>query len=69
MFVDYSDLNEAYLKDTFPLLWVDQSVDATIGHDQLSFIDAYSGYNHIPTFSPYLANTTFITSDRNVLLQ
>ena len=60
MYVDYSNLNHAFLKDTFPLPQIDQIIDATIRHDQLSFLDAYSGYNQIPMFPPDSANTTFI---------
>ncbi|KAK0584983.1 hypothetical protein LWI29_021679 [Acer saccharum] len=47
MCVDFTDLNKACLKDSFPLPRIDQLVDATAGHELLSFMDAYSGYNHI----------------------
>lgn len=43
--IDFTNLNKAYLKDSFPLPRIDQLVDATIGHELLSFMDAYSGYN------------------------
>ena len=59
--VDYSYLNDAYPKDTFPLLRIDEIVDAIAGHKLLSFLYAYSGYNQIPMFPPDSANTTFIT--------
>ena len=42
--VDYTDLNEACLKDSFPLPRIDQIMDATAGHGILSFLDAFSGY-------------------------
>ena len=45
--VDFTDLNKAYPKDSFPLLRIDQLVDTTSGHALLSFMDAYSGYNQI----------------------
>ena len=45
MCVDYSDLNDACSKDTFPLPHKDQIVDVAVGHELLSFLDAYSGYN------------------------
>ena len=38
--VDYTDLNEACPKDSFPLPCIDQIVDATVGHGILSFLDA-----------------------------
>ena len=59
--VDYSNLNDACLKDTFPLPRINQIVDATAGHQLLFFLDAYSSYNQIPMYPPDLANTTFIT--------
>ncbi|KAM6577956.1 hypothetical protein CsatB_029793 [Cannabis sativa] len=43
--IDFSDLNKACPKDCFPLPKIDQLVDATAGHELMSFIDAYSGYN------------------------
>ena len=43
--MDYSDLNDACTKDMFPFPWIDQIVDAIGGHNLLSFLDAYSGYN------------------------
>ena len=50
--VNYSNLNDACLKDMFPLPHIDQIVDATARHELLSFLDAYSGYNQIPMFPP-----------------
>ncbi|XP_052299748.1 uncharacterized protein LOC127903121 [Citrus sinensis] len=45
MCVDFTDLNKSCPKDSFPLPRVDQLVDATAGHEMLSFMDAFSGYN------------------------
>ena len=45
--IDYTDLNKACLKDSFPLPRIDQLVDATAGHKLLSFMDADSSYNYI----------------------
>ena len=39
--VDFTDLNKAYPKDSFPMPWIDQLVDATVGHPQMSFLDAF----------------------------
>ncbi|PKU85753.1 RNA-directed DNA polymerase [Dendrobium catenatum] len=47
MCIDYTDLNKACPKDSFPLPRIDQLVDTTSGHQMLSFMDAYSGYNQI----------------------
>lgn len=43
MCVDFIDLNQACLKDRFPLPRIDQLVDAMAGHELLSFMDAFSG--------------------------
>ena len=47
MYVDFTDLNKAYLKDNYPLPQVDVLVDSTAQHQLLSFMDAFSGYNQI----------------------
>lgn len=47
MCVDFTDLNKACPKDSFPLPKIDLIVDLTSRHKMLSFIDAYSGYNQI----------------------
>ena len=60
--VDFTDLNMACPKDSFPLPRIDQLVDATAGHALLSFMDAYSGYNQIPMYEPDQEHTSFITN-------
>jgi len=47
MCIDFTDLNEACPKDSYPLPKIDKSVDTTAGH-MLSFMDAFSGYHKIP---------------------
>ncbi|XP_024028425.1 uncharacterized protein LOC112093706 [Morus notabilis] len=59
--VDFSDLNKACPKDGFPLPRIDQMVDATAGHEMLSLMDAYSGYNQIPMHLTDEEHTSFIT--------
>ncbi|XP_034198943.1 uncharacterized protein LOC117614289 [Prunus dulcis] len=58
---DYTDLNKACPKDSFPLPRIDQLVDATAGQELLSFMDAYSGYNQIFMHPPDSEHTAFIT--------
>ena len=43
--IDFTSLNQACHKDSFPLSRIDQLVDATASHELPSFIDTYSGYN------------------------
>ena len=62
MFVDLTDLNNACLKDSFPLPRIDQLVDLTAGHKLLTFMDAFSGYNQIQMAEEDQEKTTFITS-------
>lgn len=50
--VDFTDLNEACSKDSFPLPKINQLVDSAAGHEMMSFLDAYSGYHQIPLFRP-----------------
>jgi len=45
--VDFRDLNDACPKDDFPLPVTELVIDATIGHEALSFIDCTAGYNQI----------------------
>ena len=39
--VDFTDLNRAFSKDPFPMLKVDQLVNATYGHPRMSFLDTF----------------------------
>ena len=62
MCVDFTDLNKAYPKDSFPLPQIDQLVDLTAGHKLLTFMDAFSGYNQIMMDNVDQEKTSFITS-------
>ena len=62
--VDYTNLNDACPKDSFSLPRIDQIVDATVGHEMLSFIDTFFRYHKIPMFHPYEENTAFVTPHR-----
>jgi hypothetical protein len=48
-------------EDCFPLPRIDQLVDATVGHETMSFMDAYSGYNQISMHPPDQEHTSFVT--------
>uniref|UniRef100_A0A2N9EEI4 Uncharacterized protein n=1 Tax=Fagus sylvatica TaxID=28930 RepID=A0A2N9EEI4_FAGSY len=62
MCVDFTDLNKACPKDSFPLPRIDQLVDSTAGHKLLTFMDAFSGYNQIVLDESDQEKTSFITS-------
>ena len=62
MCVDFTDLNKACPKDSFPLPRIDQLVDSTVGHKLLTFMDAFSGYNQIRMAKEDQEKTAFITS-------
>jgi hypothetical protein len=62
MCVDFTDLNKACPKDSFPLPRIDQLVDSTAGHKMLTFMDAFSGYNQIVMDEIDQEKTSFITS-------
>ena len=59
--VDYTDLNDACSKDSFPLPRIDQIVDASAGNGMLSFLDAFSGYHQIPIYPLDAEKKSFIT--------
>lgn len=44
MCVDFTDLNKAFPKDSFPLLKIDQLADSMIGHGLMSFIEVLTIY-------------------------
>ena len=62
MCVDFTDLNKACPKDSFPLPRIDQLVDSTTRHKLLSFMDAFSGYNQILMDEDDQEKTSLITS-------
>ena len=59
--IDFTDVNRACPKDSFPLPRIDLIVDATTGHELLSFMDAFSGYNHIIMDPNDQEKTSFLT--------
>ena len=62
MCVDFTDLNKAYPKDSFPLPRIDQLMDSIAGHKLLSFMDAFSDYSQIMMDEDDQEKTAFITS-------
>ena len=61
MRADYTGLNKACPKDSFPLPCIDQIVNSTSGCETLCFLDAYSRYHQIMTKESNQLTTSFIT--------
>ena len=62
MCVDFTDLNRACPKDSYPLPRIDTLVDSTARHELLSFMDVFSGYNQIKMKEEDQEKTSFVTS-------
>jgi hypothetical protein len=61
MCLDFTNLNRACPKDSFPLPRMDVLIDSTSGHELLSCMDAFSGYNQIHMSELDKEKTSFIT--------
>ena len=59
--IDFTDVNRACPKDSFPLPRIDLIVDATTDHELLSFMDAFSCYNQISIDPDDQEKTSFVT--------
>ena len=62
MCVDFTNLNRACPKDSYPFPRIDTLVDSTARHELLSFMDAFSGYNQIKMKEEDQEKTSFVTS-------
>ena len=60
LYIDFTDINRACPKDRFPLPRIDLIVDATAGHELLSFMDAFAGYNQISMDPDDQEKTSFV---------
>ena len=63
MCVDFTDLNKACPKDSYPLPRIDKLVDETSGYELLSFMDAFAGYHQIMMHPKDEEKTAFITEN------
>ena len=59
--MDFTDLNKAYPKDSYPFPLIDTLVDLTARHQLLSFMDAFSSYNQIIMEETDQEKTSFVT--------
>ena len=65
MCVDFTDLNKACPKDSYPLSSIDVLVDSASGCKMLSFLDAFSRYNQIKMHPRDESKTAFMTETCN----
>ena len=61
MCVDFTNLNKACPKDSYPLPSIDALVDSASGCKMLSFLVAFSGYNQIKMHPRDESKTKFMT--------
>ena len=61
LYIDFTNVNRACPKDSFPLPRIDLVVDATVCHELLGFMDAFYGYNQISMDPDDQENTSFVT--------
>ena len=66
MCVDFTDLNRACPKDSYPLPRIDTLVDSMARHELLSFMDAFSRYNQIKMNEDDQERTSFVTSQEHL---
>ena len=59
--VDFTELNKACPKDSYPLPQIDLLIDAVVRHELVTFLDAYYGYNQISMHPSDKEKTSFIT--------
>jgi hypothetical protein len=63
MCIDYTSLNKACPKDSYPLPRIDQIMDSTYGCNMLSFLDAYLGFHQIQMSREDRKHIAFVTMD------
>ena len=64
MCIDFTDLNKACPKDSYPLPRIDTLVDSTARNQLLSFMGAFSRYNQIKMEEADQEKTSFVTSQK-----
>ena len=61
--MDYTYLNKACPKDSYPLLNIDHLVDGALGFKILSFKDAFTGCNQVKIHPNDKDKIVFITNE------
>ncbi|GKV16373.1 hypothetical protein SLEP1_g27025 [Rubroshorea leprosula] len=63
MCIDFTNLNDACPKDPHPLPSVEKLVERAAGHEQMSFLDASSGYHQVQLLLDDQEKTAFYAGD------
>ena len=59
--IDFTNLNKACSKDSFPIPYIDMLVDAIAGHKLLNFMDAFFRNNQILMHLDDQEKSAFVT--------
>ncbi|GKV01291.1 hypothetical protein SLEP1_g13856 [Rubroshorea leprosula] len=63
MCIDYTNLNDACPKDCHPMPSIDKLVEAALGNERLSLLNAYSGYHQVRMAPEDEVKTSFYAGD------
>ncbi|KAL0440333.1 UNVERIFIED_CONTAM: Transposon Ty3-G Gag-Pol polyprotein [Sesamum latifolium] len=61
MCIDFTNLNRACPKDSYPFLRIDALVESTVGSEIMRFLDAFQGYNQISLEPQDQEKISFVT--------
>jgi hypothetical protein len=61
MCTDFTDLNKCCPKDNFPIVRIDQIIDAAAGSEMVALLDYFLGYHQIWLHEEDEEKTSFIT--------
>jgi len=61
--IDFTNINKACPKESYPLLRIDHLVNETSGYAMLSFLNIFSGYHQIDMYSLNTEKIAFITEN------
>ncbi|KAA3480143.1 RNA-directed DNA polymerase-like protein [Gossypium australe] len=63
MYIDFTNLNKACPKNSFPLPSINRLIDTSFDNNFMSFMDAFFGYNQISIALKDQEKTTFVTRE------
>jgi len=60
--VDFKKLNATTKKNPYPLPFIDEVINTTVGHEVYTCLDGFSEYHHISIAPKDQYKTTFVTN-------